>query len=517
VRKSQGSTANNGKYSAVENNGNHETMRGDDAELLQGFLGADWKDPSRRSTIVAKLNQEVAIRKRLEDERKRLISDKRTKQAAVSSRERILKDLPSKLADMEKASLPLQRFCHRQSSSTPPLMKVTPKLGSTKRRSRLDAAKKLPTALYTVFHQLQSCLDLMEANTETAGGIAPEAMPVVEIEPLVEAPGRNDESGVVLKIPIPNIATGGNLTYRPKKLASISFRYDASNDVVLADCGNQYDMGPTVIDELFPGDRGEFRWTEEAKGTAPATEATTAAAVAARQNGLSYQWCNYLGGLHVAPRDQTAAKMHSSARVIVMALVRRVRATATLVWILHNLANNPKSFPRHAALSDADVHEGWATQLSSWAVVPSGSSIQTQTNHVGGEYGLRSKPNNPIRVYKAVLQTRTGGDASKHLALQVSVNLSRYPSVIPRWKILGSSSNNKKVNGGNTATKQEDSLVDLKSHPLPLYDEGLARLERHVNRNVDGLVVPSDQTTYDWVLAEQLIEVVKGWEDSLEL
>jgi len=374
-------------------------------------------------------------------------------------------------------------------------MKATPLLGTTKRRNRLDLAKTLPKALYTLFHQLQSCLDVMETTTN-ADTIAPEAIPVIEIQ---SAAGNNEATLVLLKIPIPTLSPGaGGMSYKPKKQASIMFRYDASLDIVLAACGTDYDMGPVVIDELFPGDRGEFLWT---KNDSPA-----------QGHGRPYQWSNYLGGLHVSPVEQTAARMHSSARVIVRALVRRVRATATLSWILHALSRKPSApnFPKHPALQDEDeesIEQESMTRLSSWNAV---NIKDTKSNSDDGS-------NQFIRVYKAILQHGNDGSAltKKTLVAKVTINVARYPSSIPQWKILSSPNE-----GQEDDEEAEDSLDVLQGieapQQLPLYNEALARLEQDINQKVDQLVVSSDQTTYDWILAQQLVEITKGWEDSLQ-
>ena len=459
VRKSQNSTSENEQ---------------EISELLNNFLGEDWKDPSKREAIVAKLNDEVATRKKLKEELNQMKDDRKSKQDSLASRKKLLKDLPFRLAEMEKASLPLQKFCQKHSSSSPSLMKIASKLGTAKRRSRLDLAKDLPKALYTLFHQLQSCLDVMDTNEASLEvvGIIPDAVPTVEIH-------KDSSDVVMLKIPIPTLSSGGEMSYRPKKQATVAFRYDTNLDVVLAACGADYDMGQTVIDELFPGDKGEFSWNT--------TNDTS--------TGKPYQWCNYLAGLHVSPAEQTAAKMHSSAKVIIQALVRRVRATATLSWILHGLSRKPNlaNFPTHPALREKDQNS--KTKLSSW------TALKTDA----------SESNNKLCVYKAVLQ-HGNRKASKKLVAKVSFDLARYPSSIPRWKIFSSADENQEEDCLNLL---QDNREGEAPQDLPLYDEALARLEQEVNQKVDELVIPSDQTTYDWILVQQLTKIAEGWEDSL--
>jgi len=511
-----------GKCNKNSNEGYSES-----AGMLQNYLGVNWKDPSQRSTIVAKLNEEVAARKNLEEQLRRVQQDRTSKLELLATKQKLLKDLPMKLADMEKASLSLQTFCQKSSlSSSSVKMDVTPKLG-TKRRNRLDLAKTLPKALYTVYYQLQSCLDVMATAAATtpkttmdviAAEISSESMPVVDVL-TCETISSNTSSfssaakSVVLKIPIPTVSDGGVLNFRPKKTANITFEYDARIDMILATSGSDYDMGQFVIDELFPGDTGEWiSQTNSSDGGSNEFEIKdTQNNNSNKKSSRAYQWCNYLGGLHVAPREQTGAKMHCSARVIVKALVRRVRASATLSWLLHSLSCKPRSFPMHSAMKsllfddeqNKEVKESLSSiRLSSWANLE-GNQVASESPPLTSS----TKKNHHVRIYEAVLK----GNASlnslpKTLTARVYIDVARYPSIIPQWKFLSSRLKSR---------EGEKSLGNFKSEQLPLYNESLARLGKHVNCNVDQLVLSSDQTTYDWILAQQLAEIVRCWRDML--
>ena len=496
----------------------------DSTVLLQNYLGKNWNDPAQRPMIVAKLNLEVATRKNLEQQLRRVQQDRTSKLESLATKQKLLKDLPTKLADMEKASLSLQTFCQRSSSSSSSVkMDVTPKLG-TKRRNRLDLAKTLPKALYTVYHQLQSSLDVMATAVATAvtttttttddvtAEISSDTIPIVDI---LTSETDSTTDFVVLKIPIPTVSDGGVLNFRPKKSASVTFEYDARSGMVLARCGSDYDMGKCVIDELFPGDTGEWTGERNLSNDECSDEAGTTNTQNDNSNkdsARAYQWCNYLGGLHIAPREQTAAKMHCSTKVIIKALVRRVRATATISWILHSLSRKPHPFPIHSAMKSLwfdddennDKESLQSTKLSSWIIVDGNQVSSSSTTPILSS----TKNNDNIRVYEAVLKCKSGPDSScKTLTARVCINVARYPSTIPRWTIPSSSS--KSIQG------EEDSLEVLKGEQMPLYNESLARLEKHVNRDVDQLVLSSDQTTYDWVLAQQLFEIGRGWEEML--
>ncbi|MGK3744975.1 MAG: hypothetical protein ACI90V_011836 [Bacillariaceae sp.] len=493
---------------ATDNKKNSDESEGEDSTvLLQNYLGTNWNDPAQRPMIVAKLNLEVATRKNLEQQLRLVQQDRTTKLESLATKQKLLKDLPTKLADMEKASLSLQFFCQKSSSSSSSVkMDVTPKLG-TKRRNRLDLAKTLPKALYTVYHQLQSSLDVMATAVTTttddvSAEISSETIPIVDI---LSSETDSTTDFVVLKIPIPTVSDGGVLNFRTKKSASVTFEYDERIGMVLARCGSDYDMGKCVIDELFPGDTGE--WTGERNISSDERRSDEAGN---KDSARAYQWCNYLGGLHIAPREQTAAKMHCSTKVIIKALVRRIRATSTLSWILHSLSRKPNPFPIHSAMkslwfNDDDNNDKEplsSIKLSSWIIVEGNQGSSTPP------LLSSTKNNDNIRVYEAVLKCNSGpNSSSKTLTARVCINVARYPSIIPRWTILSSSS--KSIQG------EEDSLEVLKGEQMPLYNESLARLEKHVNRDVDQLVLSSDQTTYDWVLAQQLFEIGRGWEEML--
>jgi hypothetical protein len=40
----------------------------------------------------------------------------------------------------------------------------------------------------------------------------------------------------------------------------------------------------------------------------------------------------------------------------------------------------------------------------------------------------------------------------------------------------------------------------------------MATLERCINQDVEQLVLPSDETTYEWILAHQLSEIATKWD-----
>jgi Fms-interacting protein/Thoc5 len=433
----------------------------DEAEtIVHAYLkGVDWKNPQHRGEIVAQLNQELQARQSLEQQLDQATKQLQARKDLLAAKGKLKKELPSKLADMEKASLPLQKFCQKS-------LQVTPKL-SSQRRDRLDLAKRLPKALYSLYHQLQSCLDLL-ALGETPH-IAPESLPKLEIS--LDA-SNVIMTAVILKIPVPTVSEGGGVAYRPKQSMTVRFRYISSSDMVTALASQDFDMG-SILGELFPGDTGE--WMPNA-----AMSSTTTLDV--NDLGTPYRWCNYLAGLHIAPAEQTPPKMHISAKIVVLALIKRVRATAALSYILPALLHRPHPLPIHDQMKAKWQQEGRNHELSKIKL----------TSFVLDDSSAERKPH--IRCYKITLKL-----GSATLKARVAINMARYPSVPPIWKI------------GDLESKSSSSLESLQ-----LYDETVVQLENHVNRNVNQMVLPADATTYEWILAQQLVELVDQWESSLE-
>jgi hypothetical protein len=407
------------------------------AAAFQKFLGADPNDLEQRSTIIAKLNEEVSTRSSLETELKICQHKAASLKHSLAAKRKLLLELPLKLHDVERASQPLQKFCQKS-------LNATRKLGS-KRRTCLDLAKSLPKPLYTLYYQLQSYLD-----TSQSEGKSNEEVPLLEIS--------SESSAVLLKIPIPAVADG---SLKTKKFAAVHFEYDKKMGMMMAQASAAHDMAG-LIGELFPGDTGE--WMGENDNISPMRP---------------YHWCNYLAGLHIAPEQHSAAKIRISTRVVVQALVRRVRATATLNWLLHSLARKPHPLPIHSTMKKHLSSANNAVRLSSW------------TDH-SNDLGPR------IGTYQAKLKRNT-----QTLKVDVSIDLGRYPSLPPVWKFS-------EVESPNSTGKGDDN--DLTA----LYDDKLASLERRVNCDVRELVCPSDENSCEWIISHQLAEIANGWDGILE-
>ena len=425
----------------------------DSEKLLHEFLGANPRDPKQRGAIEAKLNTEINARKKLEAELKASRLKATSLKQRLASKRKLLQELPVKLQEMERSSLPLQKFCQKSLNSSR-------KLGS-KRRTCLDLAQSLPKPTYTLYYQLQSCLDIM-ANT----GEMKDPSPFLEI--------TKESTTVVLKIPIPNVSdSSASQSLRSKKVATISFEYSEELNLVTAYSNTEHDMG-ALVGELFPGDTGE--WTD---GDGDEEKAD--------REKRPYHWCNYLAGLHIATVEQAASKLQISTRVVLKALIRRVRSTATLHWLLQSLSRKPQSIPIHPAMKDFFSQSDSSVKLLSWT--EKSPYMKGKTHHV---YDCRE--------FKATLKRKTVS-----LEVHVRVNVARYPAVPPTWEFA--------TNDSQESQNGERGSSETVGNESTLYDDRLASLERRINRDVEQLVMKSEETTYDWILSHQLAEIVKEWEN----
>lgn len=432
----------------------------DEETVLQRYFHVDTKDPVQRAVIVDKLNQQITTRKKLEAELKRRQQQASNLKQSLASKRKLLQSLPSKLQEMERASLPLQNFCQKSLNAS--------KLLGTARRTNLDLAYTLPKALYTLFYMLQSTLDTMETSGEMV------TMETSSISPSLEV--NKDSSRVILHIPIPTISDRVGVTNAHatgfgigKKEVAIIFEYNSVSNTVLAHSTSDHDMGNLLV-EVFPGDRGDFITLKSQESAIEEESEVT---------GRSYNWCNYLAGLHLAPSSQVSQPdMHKSATAVVRMLLRRVRAQATLSWILHAFSRLPHPLPVHPSLRSAsfchskDSH----VKLVSWT-----------------EESQSSTDESPIEFYLATLKRR-----SATLSLRVGIHSARYPSVPPTWEFQ---------------PDQHCGDNSLDYDKTALYDEQLSSLERRINQDVEQLVLSTDETTYEWILAHQLSEIATKWDD----
>ena len=402
-------------------------------ELLTQFLGANVHDPNDKQTIVARLHQEVNSRGGLERDLKLKQKELQRLEQELQTKQGFLQSLPDHLASVERASLPLQKFMAAKSSSSNGENTL---LIGTERQKRLHLAQSLPPPLYTLFQQIQHCLDRprnKEQEHAQGVGVNQEKTPMSVSIATAEA-----DPQVLLQIPVP--ASTGKAS---SKRVSVHFYYSAEHNLVSAvasGCSSLL-LQDVLLEELFPND------------TPLDKDGIT---------GRPYLWCNYMSGLHLVPQqqrhaekgddddDDTEEKIGNSTRVILQELQCRVRANATLKHILQALQR------QHVpGMKRTDQNTCKLVKFSAKSTASSSTNITS-----------RRKPLQ--KTFQVQLQ---GRDEQYHA--QVCINMARYPKQPPVWNL-------------NPSPEGCDGDV---TNETPLYNAELSALEHQVNvTDLDALV-----------------------------
>jgi len=464
-------------------------------------------DPVQREPIVRQLHEEMNARARLEQTLKNQKEELKVVSEQLSAKRKFLKSLPDHLQAMERASLPVQKLVHANIPST------AATIGS-ERYERLQKARSLPPCLYTVFQQLQHWIDQRYQKTNAPNAAAATntkitvavvgAPPPTDDDPtnkVGDGEGQSSSMHVDLTLPIPDVAnpaaaTTTTTTPSKKKLHLQFYESSFSEDggagdepqpsslvsvVVAPGCANSV-FTEVLLSELFPGDIGRFF-----DNTGTGRKSSIASFV-------SYQWSNYLGGIHVAGCDNNSdpSQQSGSTRVIMRELQRRTRSNATLKHILNSLQQRKiPSIPAEIVRS-ADDDDGNSSSTFPCQVV----NFVTQTQKDGKD---ASNKESPTWMTYALALRKTGAPATSasSLKMTVRIHMARYPAVPPVWALSSDSSTG-------------------------LYDPQLAQLEHKVNiellqsclsssaSSVTGAGIDNDIRA-DWILALQLSEIVDDW------
>eukprot|EP00804_Cyclotella_cryptica_P004225 CCRYP_014582-RA/>CCRYP_014582-RA protein AED:0.39 eAED:0.39 QI:0/0/0/1/1/1/3/0/508 len=70
---------------------------------------------------------------------------------------------------------------------------------------------------------------------------------------------------------------------------------------------------------------------------------------------------------------------------------------------------------------------------------------------------------------------------------------------------------------GTLSSLQESNLNQGGGKAPPLFDAALHRIETHVNTDLDQFVSQGVETTYDWILLHQLVDIVSCWDELMSV
>lgn len=516
-------------------------------QIVQQFLQhVPWL---QKDVVLLQLQQCGTQRKRLQAtlEQKQLELHK-TKQK-LHSQQLFLEALPRHLKTIQKASHGLHKFL--TASTTVPILHHMG--GSATRIQRLLQAQTLPPTLYTVFCQLQYYVDEIRSTQEiilqqqnqsdntndNMEDIANDTVNTVSIATsnkirLLVSPASsingsittattattittNNQGEVVLQMPVAD----------PKGNKRVSLHFISVGDriaVYATGCASTLNQD-LLLQELFPGD------VETPIVTSTTTSATTTTMMSAVDpntsivgsgdtNAKSYQWCNLLGGLYHPTSMPTivtsslsssqSVLLRPTTRVVLQELQKRIRANATLKYILHSLQRCivPVPPPPPPSFCDTDpltqemdnttkpttTSNDSSEPLCSFTFLLNESSNNNNNINIDNNTTEQHRSDNNTCVFhvtvgdavssqpkqqshkssKGCSTTATAATTTTTLNAVVTIHTIRYPAVPPVWKLVGRGSSFNPTNNNNNNNNDSNTL----------YDPYLMELEHHLNQTM---------------------------------
>jgi hypothetical protein len=130
--------------------------------------------------------------------------------------------------------------------------------------------------------------------------------------------------------------------------------------------------------------------------------------------------------------------------------------------------------------------------------------ITTTTTTTGNEPSSTKQSHGQPKIFAFTIQ-----HAAATCQGTVTIDTVRYPAVPPVWSLHATCSTGTAANNQSAAA----SISSLRDGTNPVYDEGLAKLERAVNDDeLESLVQADMEETFDWILAHQLRLLMLKWD-----
>jgi hypothetical protein len=429
-------------------------------EFLCGSKDTAYDDPACYQTVLQKLHKEINLRGNLERDATQAQKALAEEQTKLERNQQLLADLPKKLEQMERASMPLQRFFQNSAETSVSLI-------GTERKKRLDKARSLPGPLYTLFVQLQSYLD---ASPEEGVSVDVTKKSITPTTDETKEWFQPDAHVVQLQVSLPDTVKDSR-----NKHVTVKFAFLPKLRVVTAQAfgsSDKVDLA-TLLVNVFPGDVGTMIWSAES--------IHLEAAASSSMPGRPYHWCNYLAGVHLPSAGTGYDPL--STKAVMKELRRRLEANATLVNLLSILEKHkPDPIPVHPSWTDAGDSSSTA-KLTGW------------TSNGDADHDKSAE-----KSFIATIQRK-----ASTVKATVTVDLSRYPSLPPKWSL---------TSGEESWGEQHGSAASLAAGTNPLYDNALGEIERVVNVELNDLVKKDVEETYNWILAHQLWKIMQLWDVS---
>jgi hypothetical protein len=98
---------------------------------------------------------------------------------------------------------------------------------------------------------------------------------------------------------------------------------------------------------------------------------------------------------------------------------------------------------------------------------------------------------------------------SSTLKASVVIDMQNYPAEPPVWSLQSEDG----ITTGSPSLQHSPST----NKAPPLFDATLHRIESHVNTDLDQFVTQEVETTYDWILIHQLVDILSCWDDMMSV
>jgi Fms-interacting protein/Thoc5 len=499
----------------------------DTGKVIEKFLGEDIANHEHnKQKVIHSLHTQIHERGTLERDVQQKHKELVSKQGIQKKRAQFLQQLPDKLKDMEKASLPLQRFFAAASAAADKDSGLTTvgaaKFNTSDRDTRLSLARNLAGPLYTLLVQLQSYLDDYPHKNMSLDVANISALKVTGEDETWKNP---HDKAVLWQIPIPDVLQGGSSAGKPK-FVTLGFAYfeqlqAVTVKVVPTNSGEDKLLDITTLLQYHPQDSGNYQpempVSEEdddkmQADDAPAADedveptATVDTSVDSKPTqpaalyGRPYLWTNYLAGLQFCHGSDPEEITKTSTRAVVANLLRHIRANAILHHLLTKvLPSNPSysTLPPTIATTDS-------------------SSCKAKVTHF--QLDKTDSVDETTKTYK--VHCKRGNSL---LEATVTINPTLYPVLAPPvWSLTPSA-----VNWGQHHGSQEALTGTNTAAAPPLHVARLFAIEQQVN-HIDSLIEKLQQRTsditkenadqkesfyYDWILSHQLKEILVEWDE----
>ena len=431
----------------------------------------------------------------------------------------------------------------------------------TDRIARIQMAQQLSSVpLYTIYQSIQHYFDIVHTNQISSTGNINSGSNRIDYNNSNATLGKvtidNHLNEVILHLPVldvaASVATAGSLLNNNKikkgLMVSIHFAH-CTNPIpyITTYCNGctQLLNQDILLDELFPNDvamndtiiqTNNVTHTLSTSQVMKSSHPTTSQSKSNNNTrGKSYLWCNHLAGLYPVPfvaelgedtntlHPTTATKIQQqyvSTHIVIHEIHRRIRANATLKYVLHSLCRSRVPTPPLLSLQSETsssynysiiyTDPNWKSQcklisFTASTTTPTTAFVIPNTT----TYNVEIRRNGNVAI--------TAAAVAPVFSCTVQISNTCYPAVVPIWNFT-----NRPSLASNTMSARTEDVEHS-------YDTHIAQLAHRVNVDILDMIQKLSETQQgkselyidqsngenitviqfcEWILVHQLREVM---------